>query len=82
MNNKQRKLTKHNQEVRQRLACSDFEVTAPFSRDRTVTGEVGSFSHPNFGSRVEPGWAEMSSKSAFFFPTVTVLLTTHLSYLG
>lgn len=51
MNNKQRKLSKHNQEVRQSLACSDFEVTAPFSSDYIVMGGVGTFSHPNF--RVE-----------------------------
>lgn len=82
MNNKQRKLPKHNQEVGQRLACSDFQVTAPFSRGRAVTGGVGSFSHPNFGGRVDLKWAEMSSKSAFFFQMVTTFLTKYLSYLG
>lgn len=82
MNNKQRKLPKHNQEVRQRLACSDFEVTASFSCDRTVTGGVGIFSHLNFRGRVDLRWAEMSSKSTFFFQTVTTLLSKHLSCLG
>lgn len=49
MNNKQRKLPELNQEVRQRLTCLGFEVTAPFSSDRTVMGGVGFFPHPNFG---------------------------------
>lgn len=43
MNNKETKLPKHNQEVRQRLACSDFEVMAPFSCDHIVMGGVGMF---------------------------------------
>lgn len=67
MNNKQRKLPKPNQEVRQRLTCLGFEVTAPFSSDRTTMGGVGFSSHPNFRGRADPRWAETSSDGSFPF---------------
>lgn len=66
MHNKQRKLPKLNQEMRQRLTCLGFKVTAPFSSDRTVMGEVGFFSRPNFGGRANLRWAE--TYSVDFFP--------------
>lgn len=67
MSNKQRKLSGFNQEVRQRLTCLGFEVTAPFSSGRTVMGGVGFFPHPNFGGRADLRWAETSSVDSFHF---------------
>lgn len=78
MNNKQRKLSKHNQEVRQSRACSDFEVTAPLNSDYIVMGGVGTFSHPDFRGRVDL----RELKGAFFFQMVTMLLAKLLSSLA
>lgn len=75
MNNKQRELPKLHQEVRQRLTCSGFKVTAPFSPDRTVMGGVGPFpTQTSFGGRADLRWAGTSFQ--------TLLLTKYLSDLG